>query len=60
MRELSDSSCRDQASAYIAWASRRPASVDGFDRWARSKDLGRDDRMAIQEQVAYLLMAGER
>lgn len=59
MRELSDLSCRHQAQAYIARASRGPARLHGFEEWAASKDLAPEDRAEIQRQVAAILTRGD-
>lgn len=58
MRELSDSSAQDQARAFIGYASKGP-SIYAFERWADPKDLGREDREAIREQVTAILMRGD-
>jgi hypothetical protein len=47
MRELSDESALHQAQQFIAYGG-------DFDRWARSKDLGRADRRAVERAVLYL------
>ena len=58
MRELSDASAADQARQFIAYASKR-AQLEAFERWAASKDLGPEDRAAVQEQVTNILMRGD-
>lgn len=56
MRELSDESALHQAEQFVAYAGK----VEGteFERWCDSKDFGREDRRAISERVAYVLMRG--
>lgn len=48
----------EQARSFIAYAN-KVTSTDAFDRWAASKDFGREDRRAISGCVAYLLARGE-
>ncbi len=57
MRELSDDAALRQAEQYVAYAGK--ATGADFERWCDGKDFGREDRRAISERVAYVLMRGQ-